>query len=153
MSGFTVETAVPQPFAYLRRTSKIADMPETMGEGFASLGAKLASANTAPAGMPLAHYLDYDETSTTFDLGFPIRSEDAEAVRAAGLEVGETPSGQVMKGTHIGPYDKANETYQAMLAEVKSKGLTAARDMWEVYFSPPETPPEEIRTDIIWPVS
>lgn len=153
MSEFTVETAAPQPFAYLRRTSRIVDMPKTMGEGFASLESMLAAAKAVPAGMPLAHYLDYDETSTTFDLGFPVRAEDVQAVRAAGLEVGETASGRVMKGTHMGPYETANETYQAMMAEMKNKGLTAARDMWEVYFSPPETPPEQIRTDVIWPVS
>ncbi len=153
MTTFDVETAVPQPFAYLKRTSKIVDMPKTMGEGFATLAGLLAAAKTAPAGMPLAHYLDYDEDSTTFDLGFPIRAEDAGAARAAGLEVGETASGRVMKGTHMGPYETANETYQAMMAEMKSKGLTAARDMWEIYFSPPETPKDQIRTDVVWPVS
>lgn len=153
MSGFTVETAVPEPFAYLRRSSKIADMPKAMGEGFDTLSRLLAVAKVAPAGMPLAHYLEYDETSTTFDLGFPVRAEDVEAVRAAGLEVGETPGGRVMKGTHMGPYETANDTYQAMLAEMKSQGLTAAHDMWEMYFSPPETPPDQIRTDVIWPVA
>ena len=103
MSQFTVADLSPQPFAYVKRSAKITEMAQVMGECFGILEAALAQARAQPAGEPLAHYLDYDTTSSTFEVGFPIRSEDAEAVQAAGLEIGETPAGQAMVGTHTGP--------------------------------------------------
>ncbi|MNL80251.1 Bacterial transcription activator, effector binding domain [compost metagenome] len=57
-----------------------------------------------------------------------------------------------MKAIHIGPYDTVVKTYDALTGAMKARGLTGAHDMWEVYYSPPDTPPEKLRTEIIWPV-
>ena len=152
MTRFPVSQLVAQPFAFLLRTAAIPDMPKVMGESFGALSAALAKAKAAPAGMPLAHYIAYDSNSTTFEVGFPVRPEDVEAVREAGLSIGKTAEGQVMTAIHMGPYDSVVSTYNAMQAEMQAAGLEAAMDMWEVYYSPPDTPPAEIRTDVIWPV-
>jgi effector-binding domain-containing protein len=152
MSQPVITTLTAAPFAYLVRTSKIADMPKTMGEGFAALFQLFAKAEARQAGMPMAHYLEYDEDSTTFELGFPVRPEDVEALRAAGLKIGETPSGENMKAVHIGPYDSIVKTYDVMTGAMEKQGLKGSRDMWEVYYSPPETPPEQIQTEVIWPL-
>ena len=52
----------------------------------------------------------------------------------------------------MGPYDSIVNTYNAMTEAMKAQGFVGARDMWEVYYSPPETPPEQIKTEVIWPV-
>lgn len=153
MPEFTLTTLTPQPFAHITLTSKIADMPRTMGDGFAGLARMFNEAGAEMAGMPMAHYLDYDGGSTTFELGFPCRPDQAAALQASGLSIGETASGRVMTGVHMGPYESVPSTYNAMMAAMGKQGLTGAKDMWEVYFSPPETPPEEIKTEVIWPVS
>jgi hypothetical protein len=145
-------TLTPAPFAYLVRRSAIADMPRTMSEGFATLFRLFARAKARQSGMPMAHYLEYDEQSTTFQLGFPVRPEDVEALKQAGLEIGETPKGENMKAIHIGSYDSIVKTYDVMTTAMKKQGLEGSRDMWEVYYSPPETPPEQTQTEVIWPV-
>jgi len=58
-----------------------------------------------------------------------------------------------MVGTHVGPYEDAPQTYDAMIVQMQAEGYTPAIDMWEGYESPPETPPAEIRTNIVWPVT
>lgn len=152
MSGFPIVVSTPLPFAYVLRSAVIADVPKTMGEGFATLSSKFAEAKAGFGGPPLAHYLSFDGNSTTFELGFPVHEKDVLALRAAGLSIGQTASGKTMKGLHVGPYDTVVETYNAMQAAMKAQGVTGASDMWECYFSPPETPPAEIRTEVIWPV-
>lgn len=152
MPDFTIETRTATPFAYLERTARIVDMPKVMGEGFASLSALFAKAKAPMDGPPMAHYKSFDGSTTTFELGFPVRAEDTAALRAAGLSIGETPRGRVMQAIHVGPYDGVSKTYDAMLAAMKAKGTEAAPDMWERYFSPPGTPPEQIRTEVIWPL-
>lgn len=152
MPEFPVVTLKPGPFAYITVTTPMAGIATAMGEGFGRLSALFAEARAEMAGMPMCHYVEYDETSTTFQLGFPCRPEEVGALRAAGLSIGETPAGATMKAVHLGPYDSVGSTYNAMIEAMKAQGLVAARDMWEVYHSPPETPPEQIRTEILWPV-
>lgn len=131
----------------------MADISTVMMKSFATLSELFAKAKAPMTGMPLAHYITYDDASTTFELGFPCRSEDEAALRAAGLSIGTSPEGRSMTATHIGPYDTVGSTYNAMIAAMEAKGLVPAKDMWEIYFSPPETPPAEIRTDVVWPIA
>lgn len=152
MTDFPIETMEPTPRAFITRTCKMSEIAAAMASGFETLSALFAKAEAPMTGMPLAHYLAYDNVSTTFELGFPCRAEDADALRAAGLSIGTTPTGRNMKATHIGPYTSVESTYHAMIAQMTAKGLMPAQDMWEIYFSPPETPPAEIRTDIVWPI-
>lgn len=153
MTDFPIETMQGAPRAYVTRIALMADISKVIGEGFATLSDLFAVAGAPMTGMPMAHYLTYDATSTTFELGFPCRPEDEEALRAAGLSIGKTPEGRCMMATHMGPYDAVETTYHAMIAAMQAKGLVPATDMWEIYFSPPETPPAEIRTDIVWPIA
>ena len=153
MTDFAIETMKAAPRAYITRTAKMAEISTVMAESFATLSDLFAKARAPMAGMPMAHYITYDDASTTFELGFPCRSEDEDALRAAGLSIGKSPEGRSMKATHIGPYDTVGSTYNAMIAAMEAKGLVPARDMWEIYFSPPETPPAQIRTDVVWPIA
>jgi len=142
----------PSPFAYISLRSTLPQMPATMGQGFATLGQMFAKAKAQMAGNPLAHYTDFDATSASFELGFPVLENDIPALRAAGLSIGQSPGGRNMTATHIGPYDTVSKTYELMTTAMKAQKLAAAKDMWESYLSPPETPPEQIRTEVIWPV-
>ena len=153
MNEFPVETLTSQPFAYVSRSATLADMPRAMGEGFAILAGLFGKANAPMAGAPLAHYLSFEGGKATFDLGFPARPGDVAELKAAGLSIGETPSGRAMKAIHVGPYESGSQTYDAMGASMKRLGLSGTQDMWERYLSGPEVPPAQIRTEVIWPVS
>jgi len=153
MSDFPIETMRPSPRAFITRTCKMSDIASTMSEGFQTLSELFIRAKVPMTGMPMAHYLEYDDVSTKFELGFPCRDQDTDALRAAGLSIGETARGPSMHATHIGPYDSMEATYHAMIGEMTRLGLEPARGMWEIFYSPPETPPAEIRTDVVWPIA
>lgn len=153
MQSFEVTELSAAPFAYITRSVPIKGIAEAMGQSFAELGKAFATAAAPMTGPPLCHYTAFDGTSTTFDVGFPCRSEDGARLAAAGLTVGTTQAGKVMKATHTGPYETVVETYNAMQDEMKVRKLVGAEHMWEVYMSPPETPPDQIVTEVIWPVS
>lgn len=152
MPDFPVVTLAPEPFAYITTTTPMPEIANAMGQGFNRLSEAFGKAKATMAGMPMCHYIAYDEQKTTFQLGFPARPDEVDALKAAGLEIGETSSGSNMKAVHMGPYDTVVKTYNAMTEAMKAQGLTGAQDMWEIYYSPPETPPEQIKTEIIWPV-
>lgn len=152
MTKFEIVELQAEPYAHITRTAPMTGVGPAIAAGFAELGKAFAAAGAVPAGPPLAHYLSYDQTSTTFELGFPIASGDGARLKAAGLEIGQTQAGTVMKATHLGPYDSLPPIYAAMQDEMRSQNLAPASHMWEIYMSPPETPPAEIRTEVIWPV-
>jgi hypothetical protein len=152
MPAFPIVTLKPEPFAYITMTTPMSDIAQAMGQGFDRLGAAFGQSGARMAGMPMCHYTAYDEKTTTFELGFPARPDELDKLKAAGLQTGQTPSGRNMKAVHMGPYDTVVQTYNAMTEEMKARGLTAAQDMWEVYYSPPDSPPEQIKTEILWPV-
>jgi hypothetical protein len=140
------------PFAYISLTSLLPQMAQTIGDGFTTLVEKFAEARAEMAGNPMAHYLDFSADSVRFELGFPVLEKDIERLRGAGLSIGRTPDGTSMKATHTGPYQSVSDTYGEMSAAMQGRGLTGTKDMWESYISPPETPPDQIRTDVIWPI-
>lgn len=152
MPEFPVVTLTPGPFACVTIATPVAGIAGAMAEGFCRLGDLFARAGAEMAGMPMCHYVEADQTSATFQLGFPCRPDEVAALRAAGLSIVETPSGEAMKAVHIGPYDDLTKTYAAMAKAMEAHGRIGSRDMWEVYCSPPETPPQQIRTEVLWPL-
>lgn len=141
-----------KPFAFINLKSSLADMPAVIGQGFGTLSGIFAKAGAQMAGNPMAHYLAFDARSVSFELGFPVLDADVDKLRTAGLSIGHTPGGRNMTATHIGPYSTVSETYSTMHAAMQAQGVTGSKDMWENYLSPPEAPPEQIRTDVIWPL-
>lgn len=152
MSKYPLVEMTAQPFAFVKRRTSMDEIPKAMEEGFTALMTALGTGGITPAGMPFCHYISWDEKSANFELGFPIAKKDVGAAREAGLEIGTTVGGRVMKALHIGPYDTLGQTYEKMMGEIEAEGLEGASDMWEAYFSPPETPPAKIRTEVYWPV-
>lgn len=152
MSEPVIVELQPRPFAYISLTSNLDDMPNAMADGFGTLARLFASAEVVMTGNPLAHYLAFEIDIVDFDLGFPVLAQDAERLKGAGLLIGETPGGRSMVATHVGPYDTVSKTYKVMDRTMRALNVEGAKDMWESYQSPPDTPPEEIRTEVIWPL-
>ena len=153
MSEFQLETVTGEPFGFIRLEATLPEMPRTIGEGFSKLGELFGRADAGMAGAPYAHYVSLEQGKAVFDLGFPIASADAERLRAAGAQIGKTPDGRVLKGIHLGPYDTVNQTYDSMGIDLKRRHLKGTPDMWERYYSPPGTPPDKTRAEVIWPIA
>lgn len=153
MTDFPIETLTSRPFAFLSRSAPLPDMPATMGAVYQAVAAAFAHVGAPMEGPAWCRYTAFDGATVGFDAGFAARAQDCDALRAAGLSIGETPSGRVMSGWHIGHYDTVPATYDAMQAAMKAAGVTGAEMMWEAYHSPPGTPPEETRTQVIWPLT
>lgn len=152
MSEPVIVELQPQPFAFVTLTSSLADMPTVIAQGFGTLSGLFAKAGAPMAGNPMAHCLSFEKRVMSFELGFPVRATDSEKLKTVGLSIGQTPDGPNMTATHLGPYGTLSETYSAMDAAMRARGVSGSKDMWESYMSPPETPPEQVRTDVIWPL-
>ena len=80
---------------------------------------------------------------------------DADSDRSSeSLYVGSIPGGRYVTAKHVGSYETIENTYNAMTAYVQDQKLDVADWCYEVYLnSPEETPPEQLETQIYFPLT
>ncbi len=71
----------------------------------------------------------------------------------AGWSVQELPAGSFVTLMHVGPYDTVGVAYDTITAWIAAHDLVVAGPPREVYLSPPETPPDQVRTIVEFPVA
>lgn len=87
----------------------------------------------------------------------PFDIEVCAPIRAAieppsGWQLKTLPGGTFASLLHVGPYDSVGEGYEVLSAWISSHDLAFAGPPREVYLSDPDTPSEQIRTVIEFPV-
>jgi effector-binding domain-containing protein len=143
--------AIPsRPALVVHEHCNLSEMGEALGPIFGEV-ASWAGAHGIPiAGPAVARYLGVEAGECDMDAGFVVAEPAAaEDVRVHAVDLGGCTAACA---THMGSYESLPETYRAISEWMTDHGYVSAGPMWEEYFSPPGTPPEETRTDIYWPV-
>jgi effector-binding domain-containing protein len=78
------------------------------------------------------------------DMEVGVRLDAPVELRGA-LVASETPAGRAASAVHVGPYDRMGETYDALHAWVRARGLRLGDAFWEVYGDWAEDP-EQLET-------
>ena len=117
---------------------------------FESVAANLARAGSSPAGPPAASYAP---TIDGFDVaaGFPV---DPSFNAGNGIDSIEVGGREVAHTMHLGSYESLPEAYEAIEFAAMERGASLATDepMWEVYLTNPGVAPDQMRTEIFWPL-
>mgnify|MGYP001582646716 CR=1 FL=1 len=117
------------------------------GEVYGYLGARGAESQ----GPPFIVYHGAPVGDDPFDI--EICAPVARAVDPpVGWQMQELPAGTFVTLLHIGPYDTIGSAYETLGAWIPGHDYAVAGPPREVYLSEPETPPEQIRTIIEFPV-
>lgn len=134
----------------IRTVTGVSRISDVMGECYTELAGFMESRGIAFAGPPYAKYYNMDMEALDVEMGFPVAGETEGTGR---IQTGELPAGQVASAIHRGPYDKLEETYMKLTEYVTGKGLETTEWMYEFYLnSPLEVKPEELQTEICYPL-
>jgi predicted transcriptional regulator YdeE len=124
---------------------------EKMGEAFATVALRLGKAGLSPAGPALAYY---QPAQGGFDIavGFGVADTFTAPPGLDRLDIGAC---EVAHTTHLGAYAELPSAYEALHTEVTGRGRALHEDspMWEEYWSTPDTPDDQTRTEVYWPVA
>ncbi len=150
MSEFTLEEVPAATVATLRRTVRMADLPDFFGPAFTHVADAVADAGGRVGGAPFAWYHGMPGETVDLSVGFEVEG-DVHAT-AGGVRLLERPGGRAAVALHVGPYDRLADTYGRLLAWLAGQGLAPGADMWEEYLDPPEGDPATWRTRIIAPL-
>jgi effector-binding domain-containing protein len=134
----------------VRTSTPVEKLSEVMGSSYGEIMQVMGSSGAQPAGAPFAMYHNMDMSNLDVEIGFPV----AAAVPGSGrVKAGKLPGGRAAVTLHVGPYGKIGEAYDRLTAFVKEKGLNPESFCYEFYLNDPaETPPEQLQTEIYFPL-
>jgi effector-binding domain-containing protein len=129
-----------------------------IGETFGTLYVWISDKGYIPAGAPIGVYFNAPGQVPDEELLWELRSPIAGDVAPSGpdeqgLGVKKVEGAEVAATTHKGPYDQVGATYGALAGWIAENGYEIVGPSEEVYLSDPDkTPPEELLTEIRFPV-
>jgi effector-binding domain-containing protein len=146
-----VRTVPARSMAAMKFRSTVAELPSRMKTVFGAVMGYMSKAGICPSGPAVTLYDQVTDDVFDVTAGFYVPSAipgDQNVV------AGVVPAGEVATTTHLGPYDGLPQAYQALQDWMRAHGRKpAGTAMWEEYLTGPETPPNQTRTDIFWPLA
>jgi len=150
----TVEAA---DIAYLSATSipEPAAISEVMGDAYFEVLSFIDEQQLTEAGAPLSITRSFSGARLRFDAAIPVRGISESTPRdGAGVKIGETYAGKVIRVRHVGSYQSLGATHLKIAAYLAALGIERAGDAWESYVSDPTKVSEsELLTYVYYPIN
>lgn len=132
-------------------TSDMTRVPELLGKAYVELKSAIIKSGAVINGAPMAITNRFDSAFWNFDAAFQIEKQINPKGR---VRFGVIDGGLFVKARHIGPYSSSIEVYNEVFKFIKTHKLIINGRSWESYInSPNEVKPDELITEIYFPVS
>ncbi len=142
--------------AYLATTSRPepAAIAAAMGKAYFQILNFIDENNLSDSGAPLSITRDFSGSELVFDAAIPVRGLTDDTPRnAAGVNVGKTYQGAVIRVRHIGSYRALTTTHRKISAYLAALGIERNGAAWESYVSDPgKVPEDELLTYVYYPI-
>ena len=132
-TGETVDLPA-RPFAYIEGKADRDEIYSAILGSLTLVKRDMDKANLAPAGKPLAVFVESDDTGFKYHAGYPLASApEGKSSLSDAVQIGLTPSGKAMRFEHQGAYSDIDATYDAITAYLDDKGIDAQDSFVEEY--------------------
>lgn len=139
-----------QPTLVVRTRAPVQELPSVLGDAYSAIAQYLGELGEPPAGPPFVAYYNEDMQDLDVEIGFPVTGE---LPGRGNIQACEMPAGRVAACLYTGPYSEIGPAYDALSQWVEENGYHAAGVAYEVYLNDSdETPPEELQTQIVFPL-
>ena len=151
MVAFEIVERDAQAAAVVRGRVPLGELPDFFGRAYGAVMEALSAQGVSPTGPPFGFYPSQPGEVVEVHAGFPV----AGPVETSGEVVAmELPAGRVVTTVHVGPYDTLDSTYTELQSWMTEQRIKPAAQMWEIYVSDPAVePPDQWRTEIVWPIA
>ena len=132
-TGETVDFPA-RPFAYIEGKADKDEIYTAILGSLSLVKREMDKANLAPAGRPLAVFVESDDTGFKYHAGYPLAAApEGKSSLSDAVKIGQTPSGKAMRFEHQGAYGDIDATYDAITAYLDDKGIDAQDTFVEEY--------------------
>ncbi len=123
-----------RPFVYVEGKADRDEIYSAILKSLSSVKRDMDKANLAPAGRPLAVFVESDDTGFKYHAGYPLAAApEGKSSLSDAVKIGQTPSGKAMRFEHQGAYGDIDATYDAITAYLDDKGIDAQDTFIEEY--------------------
>ena len=123
-----------RPFAYIEGKADKDEIYSAILNSLSSVKRDMDKANLAPAGRPIAVFVESDDAGFKFHAGYPLAAApEGKSSLSDTVKIGQTPSGKAMRFEHQGAYGDIDATYDAITAYLDDKGIDAQDTFIEEY--------------------
>ena len=152
MTTFTVETIDRQLAAVVHAEVPFEELRTVFDRGFRQVMRVTEAQGVAITGPPFGFYPRMPTDTVEVLVGFPVSA----AITPDGeVKPFELPSGRVVAGIHVGPYESLEASYRELTDWAAAEGHALAGHMWESYLTDPSAQPDPAtwQTGITWPLA
>jgi effector-binding domain-containing protein len=137
-----------QPTLSIRTQVSVEKLPQVLGESYGAIGQYLASLGEAPGGAPFVAYYNMSMEDLDIEAGFPV----LKTLPGSGaIQSSQMPAGKFATCLYTGPYQECGSAYETLTHWIQEQGYEPTGVAYEFYLNnPAETPPEELKTQIIF---
>ncbi len=138
-----------QPALSIRSRISVQDLPREIGRALKAITTHLTNLGEKPAGASFVAYYNMDMQDLDVEIGFPISKQ---LMGKGEIQSSELP-GKVATCLFVGPYNEIRPAYDALTEWTEQQGYEPTGIAYEIYFDDPsQTPPEELKTQIMFPL-
>jgi effector-binding domain-containing protein len=132
----------------IRTHAAVQDLPAVLGQAYGAIGQYLSQIGQMAAGAPFVAYYNMDMQNLDIEIGYPV----AQKLPGQGnIQPSMTVGGKAAACLHIGPYDKIQLAYEALMQWMQAQGYEGSGVCYEVYLNDPaQTPPEALQTQVVF---
>jgi effector-binding domain-containing protein len=139
-----------QPTLAIRTRASVDDLSRVLGQAYETIAQYVGELGGQFGGPPYVAYYNEDMENLDIEIGFPVARE---LPGRGDIQAREIPGGKVATCLHVGPYSGIEPAYRALSQWMAEKGYEPTGVAYEFYLNDPqETPPEELRTQIAFPL-
>lgn len=157
-SDLEVEHLIVEPaeIAFLSTKSRPepAAISDAMGKAYFEILTFIDDHGLQDAGAPLSITRTFSGSELLFDAAIPVRGlTDATPRHEAGVRLGKTYGGPVIRVRHVGSYRNLSTTHRKILAYLAALGIERNGAAWESYVSDPgKVEEKDLLTYVYYPV-
>ena len=146
----TLHEQGPQPTLTVRKRASVKNLPQAMGEAYGAISQYLGELGEQPVGPPFCAYYNTDIEDLDVEMGFAV---DKTFDGKGEVQAGEMPVGMMASCLFTGPYVEMAPAYEALATWIEENKMEATGVAYEFYLNDPnEVPPEELKTQIVFPL-
>lgn len=156
-SGIDLQVVETQaaPILYLADSAAATEAATKLGVAYGQIGGFMQANGFKQVGAPMAITRRFDDATGfwEFDAAIPVDKREPVPPADSPVKAAMSYSGWAVRATHTGPYENMEPSYAKLIAFKTAAGFGDNGNSWEHYVVDPTTvAPEQIKTDIYWPI-
>jgi effector-binding domain-containing protein len=133
----------------IRFRAPVQELRQHFGRVYGAIIQYLNAIGEHHTGAPFAAYYNMDMNNLDIEAGFPV----SKPIPSRGeIQAGTIPGGTFAFCHYTGPYDQCGPAYEDLNKFVADNGYKLNGATYEWFLNGPETPPKDLKTDIMYPV-